>query len=794
MKFPISWLQDFVDISDLTASQLAELLTRSGLEVEGVSNTGAMLCNIVTGRIESIEKHPNADRLQITQISDGTSIHQIVTGAQNISVGNIVPVSLPGAVLSNGLTIKQSKLRGIPSNGMLCSETELGAAETANGIWILPDDTPVGIDFVQYGLLNEFVLDISILPNRGDCQSVYGLAREIAALLDRSLQSPSVTVNETLPTPDISINCEDSSLCADYRLRLISPVSGITPFVMQRRLALSGIRPIQLAVDITNYVLLELGQPLHAFDSEKVGAQVTIGFATDGDAIQLLNQEVKPLSPATPIVRDPDGILAVAGVMGGIESAVGVETQSILLEGAWFDSTAIRRAQTQLGIRTESGARFEKGIDIETISVAFDRAAYLFQTLAGAAVSRVVRFEASSHALRHNTMLEWNPGQINRLLGTEYSVAEMENALRRLGFVCNELGVQVPSWRRHDISEWPCLAEEIARLYGYDPIPSDLSSRMVPQSSHSRLRQIAQVTDSYFIENGFQQVQTYTMVGPDDFRATRVPLPSEWLHIKNPLTSSESVLRRYVMTSLLKVVRHNTKRQLNDIQIFEVGKVFYVDRLGNIQENLVAGAIVVGSRWWRPFSANEKATSAAHFLHLKGTVEELFNRYQVGMPKPARSTYPQYHPTLSADLTLGDQLVGNVGFLHPDMLSDYDLDVPVGYIGLNLTMIASMQVHVQQYVPHSRYPSSRRDIAFLSPKSLGFDAVSVAIDGARSTLLVDYFLFDHFESEKLGSDVQSLAIAFVYQAPDRTLSDEDVSAAHTALVDHLSTMLPITIR
>jgi phenylalanyl-tRNA synthetase beta chain len=388
----------------------------------------------------------------------------------------------------------------------------------------------------------------------------------------------------------------------------------------------------------------------------------------------------------------------------------------------------------------------------------------------------------------------FNPDQLNGLLGTDYSHADIQTVLERLGFQIQNGRAVVPSWRRHDVKEWPCLAEEVARIKGYDPIPADLSSRAVPQSRLTRLQLIARRSETFFVDQGFQQVQTFTMVSPDDFKSTKVPMPSEWLQIQNPLTPSESVLRRYLMASLLKTVEYNHKRQSTDLQLFEIGKVFYIDQAGSINENLVAGAIITGGRFLHPYTAEEKSVAAPHFLHLKGLFEELMDQLRVGGYTFEAPSYPQYHPTMSADVRLGDTIIGNVGFLHPDILANYDIRQPVGYIGISLTAVADKPYRVPEFTQFGRFPHTRRDIALLAPKTLGFNEIESTIDRLLPSDVRSYFLFDHFESEKIGTDQKSLAFGFIYQHDDRTLSDDDVNPVHDQFCAALTAALPISIR
>lgn len=797
MKFPLSWIADYVDLTGITPSELADRLNRSGFEVEEVINVGESLCNIITGRIESISKHPNADRLQVTQIFDGATIHQVVTGAQNISEGDIVPVSLPGAVLANGLTIKPSQLRGVPSNGMLCSETELGISDTASGIWILDPATQLGVDFVVEGLLKDTILDVSILPNRGDCQSMLGLAREISVLLNRPLRLPPMDYSVTESIEKWQINITEPEVCPIYFGQRVDRVTnGVAPLKMRRRLALAGIRSVDRIVDITNYVMLETGQPLHAFDKNELsGTTLTVGNAMSGEMAQTLDDEVRELNVRIPVIRDEASVVAIAGVMGGQRGSISEKTTALFLEAAYFSPTRVRKSRSELGLRTESAIRFEKGVDPNGVRFALHRALHLLQELAGAtSVGASVEHMDVTHPILAERDVAFNSEKINRLLGTDYSRSDMAQVLTSLGFDLSETTARVPSWRRHDIKEWPCLAEEIARIQGYDPIPEALDFRMVVQEKPSRLSTIATVSETFWVDQGFQQVQTFTMVSPDDFKATQIPMASEWLQIQNPLTPSESILRRYLMPSLLRTVSYNLKRQNTDLQLFEVGKVFYLAQQGEIREHLVCGAICTGNRFVSPYSEAEKAAEQPSFFHLKGLVEELLSQLRVCGISYGVSVYPQYHPHMSADIRIGDITIGNVGFFHPDILENYDIRQPVGYIGLNLSGIAGVPVVPMEFKSFGRFPHTRRDLAILAPRTLGYQDIDAKIREYLPGDAAHYFLFDQFESDKIGMDNKSLAFGFIYQNMDRTLSDDEVNHAHDEFCRRLTDSLPISIR
>ena len=791
MKYPLSWLSDYVDIP-CSPEELATRLTAAGLEVEGVSHLGRELTGIVAGRIVDIAKHPDADRLQITQISDGQDTHQIVTGAQNIFVGAIVPVSLPGAVLANGLKIKSSKLRGVPSHGMLCSQTELGMTDTSEGIWILDEKTPLGVDMVAHAGLRDVVFEIGILPNRGDCLSIYGMAREIAAVLKlplRPLVSALTTLSD-LVVPEVVLS---DARCSTYVARRIQlpRTNTKTPLWMQRRLALCGLRSLSLPVDITNYVLLETGQPLHAFDMANVSGELHVVAAAPGTMLQTLDEQVQALPSGTLIIADDHGPLAIAGIMGGLGSSVTGATSDILLEAAIFDPVSVRRTGVTLGLRTESAIRFEKGLDFEGTEKASDRAAYLFVTLAGAHVGKTQSWQ-HPEALSLARRIPFSFEKINGLLGTTFSHSEMQAALAALGIAVSEGHASVPSWRAHDLVDWPCLAEEIARLLGYDRIPETLPDRWVPLSPPSPLQAAVTDAESFWISRGYQQVCTFSMISPEDFKKTRTSLPSDALHIRNPLTPEASVLRRYLMPSLLEVAGHHAKRQVSSLRIFEVGKVFWLSESG-VQENQVSGALLYGPLT-QGHTPNQRESATWDFAYLKGNAEAFLRDFGLGKVAFKASRYPQYHPYASADIFVSDVLIGNVGYLHPDVTETYGLEQRVGYVGLNLTAIAKYQEQGVRFAPFSRHPSTRRDAAMLVAKDQHYAEIEAAIAQVLPKEVVDYYLFDAYEGASLGAEKKSFAFAFVYQDTEKTMSDDEVNGIHENFLQQLQTVLPFGLR
>jgi phenylalanyl-tRNA synthetase beta chain len=792
MKYSLNWLKELVDIP-CEAQELADKLSAAGLEVEGLELIGSGLKGIVTGKIQSITKHPDADKLLITQIFDGTTTHQIVTGAQNVFEGAIVPASLPGAVLANGTVIKNGVLRGVESNGMLCSEVELGVAEESQGIWILPEDTPLGVDFVEYAGLSDALLDLNILPNRGDCQSMLGLAREVAAIFDTSIRYPATDV-KTTPSTSLTIRVDTPELCPLYTARTITNIQGKTPFLMQRRLQLCGIRSINLAVDITNYVMLECGQPLHAFDAATLPQNtIIVRCAAEGEAFETLDHQALSLASNHLVIADSSKPIALAGVMGGASTGVSESTTSVILESAYFDPGSVRKTRTVLGLRTESAVRFEKAVDINGVTVASNRAAFLFQTLGNAGVSEITSITHQPHPVFSSTVIPFNPNQINAFLGSSFSEDAMRKSLESLGFTLENGQAKVPSWRQNDCSEWPCLAEEIARKLGFDNITDTLPRSMVPVAPVSPFQQTITTLETYLLGVGFQQFNTFPMTSEADFNKTGSSVSETVYTLKNPLTPEHAYMRQDLLPLHLGRHQYNQAHSVEPFNSFEIGKTYF-----NIDNTLVEKhqlcVVMTQSYFQGSYTAVEKSAQTLGFAELKGLAETLLDTINPIQISFQPTTNKQLHPVQSADVYSGKTLIGTVGFLHPKIAHAYDLTGAIGVISLDITQLVAAPKQRIKIQPISKFPAVKRDMALLVPKSLPFQELLGTIKKHKSSLLKDIQLFDYFESEKLGPDHKSLALRFTYHHAEKTLTDADVQTAHQALCEHITKSLPVSIR
>lgn len=803
MKVSFNWLKEFVDIA-ITPTELADRLSLAGTEVESIQTVGSGISNVVTARIESIDKHPDADRLVVTQVFDGTETHQVVTGATNVFVGAIVPLSRVGATLKGGFTIKASKLRGVPSNGMLCSESELGIVEESSGIWILPPNTPLGKDFAEYAQLEDTILEIGILPNRGDCQSMIGIAREVAAILNLPLRLPEIRIGDSLDSSLRGIGSgsggnanwtvlnQAPEFCTKYTARCMSGVAvGPSPIWMQRRLHAGGIRPINNMVDVSNYVLLESGQPLHIFDAALLpGHAIGIRLSDTDEEITTLDGVTRKLPHGIGVITDGTHPVAVAGVMGGEHSGVSEHTTSILIESAYFQPGAIRTAMRQMALRSESSIRFEKGVDFGGIEWASDRAATLVLELGGGKVDGPLIVKSNDSAqIAQDKWIGFNVDQINGLLGSEFTATEITATLEKLGFEIRDGQAKVPSWRRLDIQEWPDLAEEVARVIGLDKIATRLpiSDQLLPEPS-KLTRWINQISER-LVAAGFCEIRSLPMISPKDAELDdQVPTPETTM--QNPMTPEESIMSASHLARLAKTMAYNLNRQQHNIRLFEYGRVFSSAN-GAISETVELAGLVCGRETPLDYTEDLQSTQSIRFSHIKSVLESALAPITIEFEA---SSSVQLHPSQQVSLRVSGTSIGHFGALTPQLASAFEIPNGSLYFSINLNSLLTLNSQKRTFKPFSKFPSTRRDIAILAPKSLPYSEILKVIDAYKSPAVVDVFLFDCYESEKLGADHRSLAVGLIYQDLDKSLSEEDVAPDHQILVAKLTEALPVTIR
>ncbi|PZN12755.1 MAG: phenylalanine--tRNA ligase subunit beta [Bacillota bacterium] len=829
MRVPLEWLREMIDVEE-TPEELAELLTGVGLEVDAVERVAPEAGGVVAGRVLAVEPHPDAARLWVCRVDAGSRAGTvtIVTGAPNVRAGMAVAVALPGAVLPGGVRVEARDLRGVTSTGMICSLHELGLGDQPadrEGIAdleeVLPGDVPApGTDLA--GLLGwgEPVLVLSLTPNlAAHCQSILGVARELAAVTGRPLRVPGggktagagEASGPAAPGPAgdgsgpggpsagdaasrVRVVIEEPEGCALYVARVLEDVRpGGSPLWLRRRLVAAGMRPIDRIVDVTNYVMLELGQPLHAFDLDAVREHtVVVRAAREGERLVTLDGRERRLAAGDLVIADPERALGLAGVMGGENSEISASTRAVLLESAWFDPRRVRVTARRHGLRTEAALRFEKGVDPAGVRAAADRA---MELLAAVGAGRPVAGGAEAVAREFQPRrLPWRPERIRQWLGAELDDDTIAGLLARLGFSVDRGAgtVTVPSFRT-DIEGEVDLAEEVGRLYGYNRIPAVLPPGRPAGDEVSPLLRLTWRVREFLAEAGLQEVVSWAFTRPEVWDALRLPPDHPWrraIPLLHPLTEEHSLLRTTLLPGLLDVLAFNARRQQSGALVYDVSAVFRPGELPlrELPEEPVmiglAGYGVVGPLHWA------EGPLPVDFFTLKGVVEELLAR--LGIPgdrcRWERAAEPWLHPGRAARLWVGDTEVGWLGELHPDVAEAWDAGSRVVAAELDLRALAAHARLVPSYRPVPRFPAVRRDIAVLAPEGLPAAAIEERIRAEAGELLEDVRLFDLYRGDPVPPGQVSLAFALTYRAADRTLTDEEVDALHARVRDALASM------
>ncbi len=711
MKIPLQWLKDYIKI-DMPPEKLADRLTMSGLEVGAIEYHGKNISDVIVGKIKNIERHATRSDVLICQVDTGIKILQIVTKAQNLKVGDKVPVALHGATLPSGIKIQNRELHGVESFGMLCSQIELGLADEAEGIYILDKDTAVGEDIRKVLGIGGPVLDIDILPNRIDVLSVIGVAREFGAILNRKIKLPIVKIkaSSTRSSGEVKISVKDKSLCPRYTARVIKNVKiKPSPEWMQERLLACGMRPINNIVDITNYVLLEMGQPLHAFDLNQLSEKtIIVRKAEKGEKIITIDGE-KRETPGCLVIADAKRPVAIAGVMGGLDTEVTGSTKDILLESAYFDPKSIHRTEKELKLRTEASMRFDRGVDWGCIVTALDRAASLMAEFAGGEIlSGIIDVKEKERKPR---TVKLRLARVNKILGTKLKLPEVKAILGRLGFTLKGSTVAVPLFRAGDIEREIDIIEEIARIYGYDRIPSTLPASKIVSVTGQSDRQIFRIKQM-LIDEGLNEAVTYSMM-PTEQKIRIGNEPGSQIRILNPISEDLSVMRANLLPSLANVLTHNINRQIEDVNVFEIGKIFFRDDKKHNVERLELAGLLFGRRSYGYTGKRD----AADFFQVKKLVKDVLD-YLGASYELKEAGGPGFHPGRSAAVHKGDKFIGAFGEVHPDVSLKMGTDKPVLAFYLDLDDLLDIKKLPPKYKDIPQYPAVKRDIAMIVPNGV----------------------------------------------------------------------------
>lgn len=801
MQVSIKWLKDYIDFTE-TPEQLADKLTMAGIPVENVVDPGEGLEKVVTGRIEKLEPHQNSDHLQICTMNVGLAENIIiVTGAQNVAEGQVVPVAMVGAHLPNGMKISKGKLRGVASNGMLCSAQELKLdleklpEEQKTGIFILPSDTPVGISAKDVLGLNDVVLEFELTANRADCFSVFGLVREIAAITGNKPHFPEIKVNEDDNTKlnDIfSVEIADPDLCSRFSTRMLKNVKiGPSPEWMQQRLEGAGIRSINNVVDVTNFVMIELGHPMHAYDYDKItGKKLIARRAIEGEELHTLDDTSRKAKGEMLVIADSEKAAGLAGIMGGFETEITDTTTTVVLESADFYGPCIRRTARACGLSSEASGRFERGVDSETTIKALDRAAQLLQEMGACTVCEgIVDVYPNPKQANYVT---FTPEQINNHLGTNIAKDVMLNIITSVGFDVtkdenDEITVKVPSWR-NDITCMADISEEIARLHGFDKIKSTLPSGTSMQGTQSAKQTFIDKVKASLSSQGLYETISFALTNEETFNKLNIPQDSplrKAVPIMNPLSDEYPLVRTTLLSSIFDNLARNLARKNDDVALFEVGSVFFPKALPvtELPDEVVKIAGAITGR--RNAQGWNQANDMVDFYDAKGIIEELLANLRVTRYTVEAGTHYAMHPGKTALFKKGRDVIATVGEVHPAVLSAYGITKPVYIFELDATTVMKYMAKDLKYKALPKYPATSRDLAMLVDVDVNAADIEKAMTKAAGQNLTQITLFDVYTGKQVEEGKKSLAFSLTFQSNDKTLTDAEIDPAIEKIVAKL---------
>lgn len=801
MQVSIKWLKDYIDFTE-TPEQLADKLTMAGIPVENVVDPGEGLEKVVTGRIEKLEPHQNSDHLQICTMNVGLAENIIiVTGAQNVAEGQVVPVAMVGAHLPNGMKISKGKLRGVASNGMLCSAQELKLdleklpEEQKTGIFILPSDTPVGIPAKDVLGLNDVVLEFELTANRADCFSVFGLVREIAAITGNKPHFPEIKVNEDDNTKlnDIfSVEIADPDLCSRFSTRMLKNVKiGPSPEWMQQRLEGAGIRSINNVVDVTNFVMIELGHPMHAYDYDKItGKKLIARRAIEGEELHTLDDTSRKAKGKMLVIADSEKAAGLAGIMGGFETEITDTTTTVVLESADFYGPCIRRTARACGLSSEASGRFERGVDSETTIKALDRAAQLLQEMGACTVCEgIVDVYPNPKQANYVT---FTPEQINNHLGTNIAKDVMLNIITSVGFDVtkdenDEITVKVPSWR-NDVTCMADISEEIARLHGFDKIKSTLPNGVSMQGTQSAKQTFIDKVKASLSSQELYETISFALTNEETFNKLNIPQDSplrKAVPIMNPLSDEYPLVRTTLLSSIFDNLARNLARKNDDVALFEVGSVFFPKALPvtELPDEVVKIAGAITGR--RNAQGWNQTNDMVDFYDAKGIIEELLANLRVTRYTVETGTHYAMHPGKTALFKKGRDVIATVGEVHPAVLSAYGITKPVYIFELDATIVMKYMAKDLKYKALPKYPATSRDLAMLVDVDVNAADIEKAMTKAAGQNLTQITLFDVYTGKQVEEGKKSLAFSLTFQSNDKTLTDAEIDPAIEKIVAKL---------
>ena len=793
MKFSEHWLREWVN-PDISTEALAEVMTMAGLEVESIEPVASDFTKTVVGQVKNIEPHPDADKLQVCKVDAGADeLLQIVCGASNVAVDMKVPVAMVGAVLPGGMKIKKAKLRGVQSLGMLCSAKELGMAEQADGLMPLPADAPIGKDLREYFWLDDLSIELGLTPNRGDCLGIAGVAREVGTLCKTEVTPDVAEAVEVTSTKQMPVTVDVPEDCPRYLCQVIENVNqqAETPMWVQEALRRSGLRSLGPVVDVTNLVLLELGQPLHAFDLEKLSGGICVRHAKQGESLTLLDGQELTLDAGTMLIADAAGPLALAGIMGGEASAVSDSTSSIVLESAFFNPLSIAGRARRYGLHTDSSHRFERGVDFELQRRALNRAAGLLMKIVGGVAGPVVEVVNESKLPQRNTVM-LRAKRVERVLGHAVPADEVLDILQRLGMSVetDKEGWQVvaPSFR-FDIEIEEDLIEEIARVYGYSNLPTTLPNSGASVQPISEGRVALSLLQEILVTRGYQEAITYSFIDPA--MQKMFDPEQEAISLANPISADMSVMRTSHWPSLVQAAMHNLNRQQETVRFFESGLKFIKQGSEFKQEKYLSG-LVTGNL--APEQWGEKARPV-DFYDLKGDIEALLETITpTGDDFTFEAAAPSaLHPGQAA--TIHDakgEVIGRLGALHPEIEAQLGLSQRIFVFELVLKCFENAEI--PHFAALSKFPSIRRDLAVVIDEKITLNQLKDVVKSAATSILDNFQLFDVYQGKGIDSGRKSVAFGLTFQEQSRTLEEADVEEAMAPILTALTEKLGATLR
>ena len=801
MLVSLKWLKDYVDIN-VTAEDLAEKLTMAGLEVDEIKTIHPSFSGVVAAKIISVKPHPAADKLSLCDVTDGSKKYRVVCGAQNIKAGDIVPLAKIGAKIPGGYRIKASVLRGEKSDGMLCSEAELETGDNSSGIWQLPENLTLGVSLETALDLGDTVLDVSVTPNRADCLSMIGIAQEVAAITGEKVKIPVGRIKESMEeiSSHTSVTIIDSDLCPRYTARLIKNIKvASSPAWMKTRLESAGFRSINNIVDVTNFVMLEMGQPLHAFDfSFLEQGKIIVRKSLDDEEFTSLDGKTRKLPADTLLICDGVKPVAIGGIMGGLNSEVKEDTQVVLLESAYFNPVSIRRSARKLAMPTDASFRFERGIDPEGVIRSLNRAAQLIADLSGGNICKncIDEYPQKVPAVKDISL---RLSRINQLTGTAIDAKEVIEILQSIGMTVGNAGkdnyLVTPPTFRVDIKREIDLIEEVIRIYGYDRVPVTLPNVAVVEMASNPRMDLEERIRNILIGSGYSEVINYSFVTPESVDYLCLPENDErrrLVRIKNPLVEDQSVMRTTMVFGLLDAMKKNNNNSSLNLKMFEMGRIF-IDRKGEElpeEKNMLAGLLtgaMSDDLWGNKVNAD--------FYDLKGCLENIFYDFKLIKCNYRSSiSEPFLHPGKSCGIYIGELLAGHMGQVHPDILGKMDLKNYAYVFEINLDILANQVNNVINYKEISKFPAVTRDVAFLISAEMETDYMIDIVLRQNEELLENMVIFDIYAGKGISKGMKSLGLRFSYRAQDRTLTDVEVNSIHDKIVQNTVGMTGAKIR